>query len=177
MAKVGIFFGTDTGNTRKIAKQLATKIGAAIADKPVNINKANVEDLLAYDVLLLGSPTYGDGELPGLSSGNQNESWEEFLPTLVGSDFSGKKVALFGLGDQEGYPDNFVDALGFLYDAFSDCGAEMIGLTSCTGYEFSRSNALIDERFAGLVLDEDNQKDQTEARVDAWLADIAASWA
>lgn len=177
MAKVGIFFGTDTGNTRKIAKQIATKIGADIADKPVNINKANVEDLLAYEVLILGSPTYGDGELPGLTSGNQNESWEEFLPTLQGSDFSGKKIAFYGLGDQAGYPDNFVDALGFLYDAFSDCGAEIIGLTSREGYEFNRSNALIDDRFAGLVLDEDNQKDQTEARVDAWMADIAASWA
>lgn len=176
MAKVGIFFGTDTGNTRKIAKQIAKELGD-IADKPVNINKATVDDLLAYDVLILGSPTYGDGELPGLTSGNQNESWEEFLPTLVGADFSAKTVALYGLGDQEGYPGNFVDALGFLYDAFSDCGANIVGLTSAEGYTFDRSTALVDDRFAGLVLDEDNQKELTEGRLKAWLEDIASSWA
>lgn len=86
MAKVGIFFGTDTGNTRKFAKTIASKLGD-VADKPVNINKASVDDLLAYDVLILGSPTYGEGELPGLSAGHDNESWEEFLPTLAGADF------------------------------------------------------------------------------------------
>ncbi len=75
----------------------------------MNIKKASVDDLLNYDVLILGSPTYGDGELPGLTTGNQNESWEEFLPTLSGADFSGKTVALFGLGDQVGYGDNFVE--------------------------------------------------------------------
>ena len=114
MAKVGIFFGTDTGNTRKVAKKIATQLGETIADKPVNIQKASVDDLLAYDVLILGSPTYGDGELPGLTSGAQAESWEEFLPTLAGTDFSSKTIALFGLGDQAGYADNFVDAIGII---------------------------------------------------------------
>ena len=114
MAKVGIFFGTDTGNTRKFAKKMAQQLSETIADKPVNINKASVDDLLAYDVLILGTPTYGEGELPGLSSGAQTESWEEFLPTLTGADFSGKTIALYGLGDQAGYADNFVDALGML---------------------------------------------------------------
>ncbi len=99
MSKVGIFFGTDTGNTRKVAKSIHKQLGDGVADKPVNIQKASVDDLLNYDVLILGSPVDGDGELPGLSSGNQNESgWEEFLPTLSGADFSGKTVALFGLG-------------------------------------------------------------------------------
>ncbi len=133
MAKVGIFFGSDTGNTRKVAKAIHKQLGDAIADKPVNIRNATVDDLLAYDVLILGSPTYGDGELPGLSSGNQNESWEEFLPTLADSDFSAKTIALFGLGDQVGYGSNFVDALGFLFDAFSDVGANFIGFTSTEG--------------------------------------------
>jgi flavodoxin I len=175
MAKVGIFFGTDTGNTRKFAKQIATKLGDA-ADKPVNINKASVDDLLAYDVLILGSPTYGDGELPGLSAGHDNESWEEFLPTLAGADFSGKTVALYGLGDQEGYPGNFVDALGFLYDAFADCGANIVGMTSSAGYTFKKSKALLGDQFVGLALDEDNQKDQSEARLSDWLASISSAW-
>ena len=176
MAKVGIFFGTDTGNTRKFAKKMAQQLSETIADKPVNINKASVDDLLAYDVLILGTPTYGEGELPGLSSGAQTESWEEFLPTLTGADFSGKTIALYGLGDQAGYADNFVDALGMLYDAFSDCGAKIIGFTSCDGYEFNRSKAQIDDKFVGLVLDEDNQKELSPARLDDWLAAINSAW-
>ncbi|MDD4914088.1 MAG: flavodoxin [Methylococcales bacterium] len=175
MAKVGIFFGTDTGNTRKVAKTIHKQLGD-MADKPVNIQKATVDDLLAYDVLILGSPTYGEGELPGLSSGNQNESWEEFLPTLVGADFSGKTVALYGLGDQVGYGDNFVDALGFLFDAFSDVGAKIVGMTSTEGYDFNRSKGLLDDQFVGLVLDEDNQKEMTDARLDDWLATISPAW-
>ncbi|MDD5216114.1 MAG: flavodoxin [Methylococcales bacterium] len=175
MAKVGIFFGTDTGNTRKFAKKIAQQLGDAIADKPVNISKASVEDLLAYDMLILGSPTYGDGELPGLSSGVQ-ESWEEFLPQLAGADFSGKTIALYGLGDQAGYADNFVDAIGILYDTFSCCNAKFIGFTSCEGYEFNRSKAQMDDKFVGLVLDEDCQKELSEQRLMAWLSEISAAW-
>ena len=176
MAKVGIFFGTDTGNTRKVAKTIHKQLGDEIADKPVNIRNATLDDLLAYDVLILGSPTYGEGELPGLSSGNQNESWEEFLPTLAGSDFSGKTIALYGLGDQVGYGGNFVDALGFIFDAFSDVGANFVGFTATEGYDFSQSKALLDNQFVGLVLDEDNQKELSEDRLNTWLAAISPTW-
>ncbi|MGD0959667.1 MAG: flavodoxin [Methylomonas sp.] len=176
MAKVGIFFGSDTGNTRKVAKAIHKQLGDDVADKPVNIRNANVDDLLAYDVLILGSPTYGDGELPGLSSGIQNESWEEFLPTLSGANFAGKTIALFGLGDQVGYGDNFVDALGFLFDAFSDVGAEFIGFTSTEGYDFNRSKAILNDQFLGLVLDEDNQKELTDDRLSNWLTAISPAW-
>ncbi len=174
MAKVGIFFGTDTGNTRKVAKTIAKHLGDAVG-KPDNIKNVSVDDLLAYDVLILGSPTYGDGELPGLTAGTSTESWEEFLPNLSGADFSGKTIALYGLGDQAGYPDNFVDAIGMLYDAFSDVGASFIGFTSTEGYDYNRSKAVLDDQFVGLVLDEDNQKELTEGRLLDWLAALAPS--
>lgn len=176
MAKVGIFFGTDTGNTRKVAKTIAKQLGD-VAGKPENIKNVSIDDLLAHDVLILGSPTYGDGELPGLTAGTSTESWEEFMPNLAGADFSGKTIALYGLGDQAGYPGNFVDAMGMLYDAFADCGAKFVGFTSPEGYEFDRSKALFDDQFVGLVLDEDNQKDLSEARLEAWLKQIESSWA
>ncbi len=176
MATVGIFFGTDTGNTRKVAKTIAKQLGE-VAGKPDNIKNVGVDDLLAYDVLILGSPTYGDGELPGLTAGTSTESWEEFLPNLSGADFSGKTIALYGLGDQAGYPGNFVDAIGMLYDAFADCGAQFIGFTSTKGYEFDRSKAVLADQFVGLVLDEDNQKDLTEGRLADWLKQIESSWA
>ena len=176
MAKVGIFFGTDTGNTRKVAKTIAKHLGD-IAGKPDNIKNVSVDDLLAFDVLILGSPTYGDGELPGLTAGTSTESWEEFLPNLSGADFSGKTIALYGLGDQAGYPGNFVDAIGMLYDAFADCGAQFTGFTSTEGYEFDRSKAVLDDQFVGLVLDEDNQKELSEGRLTDWLKQIESSWA
>jgi len=98
MAKVGVFFGTDTGNTRRIAKDIITTLGSDIAAKPVNIRNAEVADLQAYDTLIVGTPTYGEGQLPGLSTGNATASWEEFLPTLAGQDFSDKKWQFMGWG-------------------------------------------------------------------------------
>lgn len=175
MANVGIFFGTDTGNTRKVAKTIAKQLGD-IAAKPENIKNVGVDELLAFDVLILGSPTYGDGELPGLTAGTSTESWEEFMPYLSGADFSGKTIALYGLGDQAGYPANFVDAMGMLYDAFADCGANFVGFTDTDGYEFDRSKAVLDGQFVGLVLDEDNQKELSETRLNDWLTAIASAW-
>ena len=168
MGKIGIFFGSDTGNTRRVAKSIAKKLGED-ADAPVNVNKASVEDLLKYDALILGTPTLGDGELPGLDSGGSAESWLEFLPKLKGVDLSGKVVALFGLGDQEGYGHEFVDALIFIYDQVVECGAKVVGAWPTDGYTFEASKAVVNDEFVGLVIDHDNQKDQTDERVDEWL--------
>jgi flavodoxin I len=138
MGKIGIFFGSDTGNTRRVAKTIAKKLGDD-ADAPVNVAKATVDDLLKYDALILGTPTLGDGELPGLTSGGSAESWEEFLPQLQGVDLSGKVVALFGLGDQEGYGHEFVDALIFIYEQIIECGATVVGAWPTEGYSFEAS--------------------------------------
>lgn len=175
MAKIGIFFGTDTGNTRRIAKDISTALGSSAA-KPVNVRNANVSDLQAYEVLILGTPTYGEGLLPGLSTGNPTESWEEFLPKLVGQDFSGKKVAIYGLGNQKSYPNEFIDAAFYLYQAFTECGATIIGDWSVEGYNFKASKALIDGRFVGLALDQENQKDLTPERLAIWLKMLAQFW-
>jgi flavodoxin I len=176
MAKVGIFFGTDTGNTRRVAKDIATTLGSAVAAKPVNIRTASVTDLLAYDTLILGTPTYGEGLLPGLSTGNATESWEEFLPTMAGQDFSGKKVAIYGLGNQKSYPTEFIDAVFYLYQQFKECGATLIGEWATEGYIFQNSKAVVDGSFVGLALDQENQKDLTPDRLDTWLKILAKAW-
>lgn len=170
MARTGIFFGTDTGRTRKIAKQIARKLGDLV-DDPVNVNKAQPEDLLKYDALILGTPTYGEGALPGLEFGSQ-ESWHEFLPKLEGLDFTGKTIALFGLGEQEKYPDVFVDAMGTLHDALLARGATFIGAWPTEGYKFNASTAVDDDQFVGLALDLINQGGLTDERVEGWLARI-----
>lgn len=171
MAKIGIFFGTDTGRTRLIAKQIAKKLGDAAA-VPLNIGRATLADFLAYDALILGSPTLGDGMLPGESTGLNQPSWEEFLPQLANSDLSGKTIALFGLGDQKKYPDEFVDAIGILHETLADLGAQMIGRWPSEDYNFTASRAVEGDEFLGLALDQHHQALLTESRIDTWLAQI-----
>jgi len=171
MAKIGIFFGTDTGRTRLIAKQMAKKLGDA-ADAPVNIGRATLADFLAYEALILGSPTLGDGELPGQSVGLSQPSWEEFLPQLAGADLSGKVIAIYGLGDQKKYPDEFVDAIGLIHDVVVAAGARVIGRWPVAGYEFNISQAQDGEHFLGLAIDQINQPLLTEERVNSWLEQI-----
>lgn len=171
MGKIGIFFGTDTGRTRLVAKQIARKLGDAAA-MPVNIGRTTLADFLAHDRLIVGSPTLGDGELPGASTGLAQPSWEEFLPQLAGVDLSGKMIAIFGLGDQKKYPDEFVDAIGILHDVFAASGATVVGRWPVAGYEFSASQAVDGDHFLGLALDQHHQPLLTEGRLDAWLAQI-----
>ncbi|MBK1690912.1 flavodoxin [Ectothiorhodospira mobilis] len=173
MAHVGVFFGTTSGNTRKVAKMIQKRFGEAWIDKPKNVNRVTADEIAAYDRLILGTPTMGSGQLPGRSADCEEESWEEFLPELEAIDFSGKTVALFGLGDQLGYPDEFVDGLMELYEVVTERGGRVVGAWPAQGYTFRQSQALVDGHFVGLALDQDNQGDQTEARLEAWLRQIA----
>jgi flavodoxin I len=163
MAKIGLFYATDTGNTRKVAKMIKRHFEEGVVDL-YNVEKAAAEDLQRYDALIFGTPTLGDGELP--------ETLQAFLPALESVDLSAKTVALFGLGDQIGYPDEFVDALGILYKKLKKLGVKPVGAWPTEGYEFERSKALVDGEFVGLVIDQDNQEDVTEERVEEWVEQI-----
>ena len=171
MDKIGIFFGTDTGRTRLVAKQIAKKLGDTAA-APVNIGRTTLADFLAYDHLIVGSPTLGDGMLPGESCGLSQPSWEEFVPQLAAADLTGKSIAIFGLGDQKKYAHEFVDAIGILHDAFVARGARVVGRWPTAGYDFEASQAVDGDEFLGLALDQHHQPVLTEARIDTWLAQI-----
>ena len=171
MKKIGIYFGTDTGTTRLMAKKMAKKIGD-VADKPLNVNRTEVEAFLSHDALILGTPTYGINQLPGRSTDIEAGSWEEFLPELENIDFTGKTIALFGLGDQEKYSDRFLDSMIFLYRFFSERGATIIGQWPVEGYTFEHSQAVVDGQFVGLALDQSRQGLLTEERIDQWLSQI-----
>ncbi|MBL0166549.1 MAG: flavodoxin [Propionivibrio sp.] len=173
MARIGIFFGTETGRTRLIAKQIAKKMGA-VAAAPVNIGRTTLADFLAHDALILGSSTLGEGQLPGLSVGLSQPSWEEFLPQLEGADLTGKTVAIYGLGDQKKYPNEFVDAIGLIHAALRAGGARVVGRWPSTGYEFTASQSVVGDHFLGLALDQINQPLLTEERLDTWLTQIQA---
>lgn len=176
MPRIGVFYGSNTGNTRRVAKMIKKRFDDDTMAAPMNINKATADDLAAYPLLILGTPTLGDGQLPGRSSDCDEESWEEAMERLDGVDLSGRTVALFGLGDQVGYPNEFVDALMEVHDFVVDRGARVVGSWPTEGYKFKHSRAVVDGRFVGLAIDMDNQKDQTEARVEAWLKSIASDF-
>lgn len=171
MDRIGIFFGTDTGRTRRVAKSIARKLGDR-AGVPVNVGRCTPADLLKHRALILGSPTYGEGELPGRATGMQTDSWAEFLPGLRGLDLTGIVVAIYGLGEQEKYPGHFVDGIAAIHDVVTAAGAKVVGATSPEGYAFSRSAALREGRLLGLALDPVAQDGLTEARIDAWLAEV-----
>jgi flavodoxin I len=151
---------------------MARKLGDEVCDKPLNVNRISVEDLLKYDALILGTPSYGEGDLPGVATGVKNGSWQEFLPQLAQADLTGKRIALYGLGNQEKYPERFASSLFPLYSQLKTCGADIVGATSTEGYEFKYSKAVIDGKFIGLVLDQNYQALLSEERMDNWLAMI-----
>lgn len=173
MARIGIFFGSTSGKTRKVAKMIKKRFDDEVLAEPVNIKKAMPEDLAPYQFLIFGTPTMGDGQLPGLGAECDEESWEEALGRLADVDFRGKVVAIFGLGDQLGYPSQFVDAMIEIHDFVVDRGGRVVGAWPTAGYEFSVSLSVLDDKFVGLALDLDNQSDMTEDRLDAWLKLLA----
>jgi flavodoxin I len=159
MSKIGIFYGSSGGNTEGVAKNIAKKLGVGAGDI-YDVCKARASDLSAYDVLLFGSSTWGLGDL--------QDDWEDFIRTVASADLSGKKVALFGCGDSSSYSDTFCDAMGKIYQAVKD-KATVIGFTDTDGYSFDASESVVNGRFAGLALDEDNEGNLTEERIDRWI--------
>lgn len=163
MAKIGLFFASDTGNTRKVAKMIKKQFEEGEVELH-NVKDAPADKVKAYDALIFGTPTLGDGELP--------DTLAEFLPALESVDLANKTVALFGLGDQAGYPDEFVDAMGILYKKLKKLGVSPIGAWPTDGYEFEKSKAVVDGEFVGLVIDQDNQSDLTAERLEEWLEQV-----
>jgi len=173
MPKIGLFFSSSTGNTRRIAKAIKKRFDDDTMAEALNVNKASAELVASYSHLILGTSTLGAGALPGLSTDCMGGGWEEFLPQLVDVDFSGKTVALFGLGNQDKYPDEFVDAMGEIYHFVVARGAKVVGQWPADDYNFISSKALVNDEFVGLALDQENQKLLTDARLEAWLKLIA----
>lgn len=160
MKKVGLFYGEGTAKTARIAKEIQKAFGDIKVDL-IAVENAWAKDFTSYENIIIGTSTWFDGELP--------DYWDEMVPVLNDIDLKGKKVAIFGLGDQVDYPDNFADAIGILADIFISRGATLVGLTSTEGYTFSQSRAMYKNQFAGLVLDIENQSNKTTKRISDWV--------
>jgi len=162
----GVYYSTSTGNTETIAGYISEAVGSGDAEE---IGDASDDAITGADYLIVGAPTWHtDAE-----SERSGTTWDEWLyETLPNLDMDGKKVAIFGCGDQESYGDYYCDAAGELYDQFKAKGATIFGMTSTDGYNHAASKAEVDGKFVGLMCDEDNQYDDSEPRAQAWVAQL-----
>jgi flavodoxin I len=167
MNKTAIIYSYNTKKTGKIAELIKEEFGDEKLE-PVNAEEITEELFLSFDQLIMGVPTWFDGELPNY--------WDEFVPALEEMDLKGKKIALFGLGDQKGYPENFLDGVGIMAEILEMQGATLVGFTSTDGYEFENSRAVRGEQFAGLAIDYENQGSMNKERVAAWVGQLKSEF-
>jgi flavodoxin I len=157
MSKTIVVYGSSTGTCESIAQTIGQKTGAEV----IEVVNLSAEQLEGADNILLGTSTWGGGEL--------QDDWYDGVKTVRQTNLSGKKVAIFGCGDSASYSDSFCSGMKELYDAAQAAGATLVGEVSTEGYTYDDSEAVVDGKFVGLALDEENEGDKTEARIDAWL--------
>jgi flavodoxin II len=164
-APIGLFYGSSTCYTEIAGEKIRNTLGGASVDF-FNITETPIITAQFYDYIIFGIPTWDYGEL--------QEDWEDIWDDLNEVDFSGKKVALYGLGDQIGYPEWFQDALGYLHSKVIARGAIACGYWPRAGYEFEGSKALTPDGnfFVGLALDDENEFAKTDARIQQWCAQV-----
>jgi flavodoxin I len=160
MTKIGIFYGSTTGNTEKAADLIRKAFGEGNADV-YNVDVTEQSDVEKYQYLVFGVSTWGVSDL--------QDDFEDFMDILDPVDFSGKKVAIFGLGDQSTYTDSFVDAIGILYDRLKKKGVKIVGFVPRKGYSFTSSMALVKDQLVGLAIDEEFESNLTGQRVSEWV--------
>ena len=137
----GIFYGSTTGATEAVAQDIARMLG--IPDSDIhNVAETSPDAVAPYDFLILGSSTWGCGEL-------QDD------------------VALFGCGDSNSYPDTFCDAIGHLFEALKQTGCTFKGSYIPEGYGVINSLICNEGQFLGLAVDE-SDPGKTDSRIAAW---------
>ena len=163
--KIGLFYGSTTCYTEMTAEKIRAFIGDDLVDIH-NVKTTSLTEMANYDLLLLGISTWDFGEI--------QEDWSAIWQQLPQSPLAGKVVALFGLGDQEGYGEWYLDAMGMLHDEIAPLGATLIGYWPNDGYDFDASKALTADgsQFVGLALDEDSQYELSDARIEAWCEQV-----
>ena len=158
-----VIYGSSTGTCQEIAETIASKLGADIIDAA----SLNADAIASHDNLILGTSTWGAGEM--------QDDWYDGIKVLKSANLEGKTVALFGCGDSESYPDTFVGGMAELYNVVKNVGACVIGGVSTNGYTFDESESVVDGKFVGLALEEVNEDDKTDERINAWVAEIQPS--
>lgn len=171
MADILLVFGTDTGNTEEVAEKIQEQFSnAGHVVEIMDVNDCSIERINDADICIFGCPTWDFGGI--------QEDWEEFQPELEACDLNGKKVALYGLGDQFGYGDFFIDAVGWLHEIVQPMGADIKGYWPVEGYDFTESRGLSPCRtfFYGLAVDEDQQFELSDSRIATWVTQLISEF-
>lgn len=157
MSKTIVVYGSTTGTCESIAQTLGDQLGAEV----INVSDLTANQLAEADNIVLGTSTWGAGEL--------QDDWYDGVNVVKSGNLSGKRVALFGCGDSASYSDTFCGGMKELYDAAVAAGATVVGAVPTDGYTFDDSDAVVDGQFVGLALDDVNEDDKTSERISAWL--------
>ncbi|MEZ9057067.1 flavodoxin FldB [Vibrio pelagius] len=168
--KIGLFYGSTTCYTEMAAEKIRGIIGEDLVDIH-NVKETPLSLMADYDLLLLGISTWDFGEI--------QEDWNEIWGDLATTPVKGKVVALFGLGDQEGYGEWFLDAMGLLHDELKTVGADFVGYwPNDDSYTFEASKALTEDQsqFVGLALDEDSQYELSDERIAVWVEQVLVEY-
>jgi flavodoxin I len=160
MENIGLFYSFNSIKTAKVAEKIRNALSEYNIEN-INVEDANEKSLDGYKFIIFGVPTWFDGELPNY--------WDEYLPAFEERDLSGKKLAIFGLGDQINYQENFCDAIGIIADFFEKRGVMIVGKFPVEGYSFEGSKAVQNNEFLGLPLDQENQARLTNGRIEKWV--------
>ncbi len=159
-----IIYSFNSNKTAKAGEKIAEAFGNQLKIESLNAEEITEDIFLKHDQLILGVPTWFDGELPNY--------WDEFVPALEDMNLKGKIIAIFGLADQLGYPENFADGLGIMANLLRDRGAKIVGYTEIDDYSFESSKAVLDNKFQGLVLDQENQARKSKKRIEDWVQSL-----
>jgi flavodoxin I len=160
MPETGLFFSSSTGNCQTIARIITNCFKPhAVEVHDVMHTKGSLID--NYKNLIFGIPTWSKSKI--------HEDWQDFLPQVPIGLLKRKKIAIYGSADQRTYPDNFADGMGILYLWLLEHQGRIVGSWPTTGYAFRRSQAMVNGKFIGLVLDEDVQPHLTKTRVAQWV--------
>ncbi len=164
MEKIAIIYSFNSTKTAKAAEKIKEAFGPDFNIVPINAEELTEELFLSFKYLILGVPTWFDGELPNY--------WDEFVPAIEDLNLKGKTIAIFGLGNQVEYPENFGDAVGIMAKLVQEKGADIIGKTSASGYNFELSKALESDNFVGLILDQETQPRLSKERIENWVSEL-----
>ena len=165
MDKIAVLYGPSGGNTEKAARLVAKAFGDDLADLKL-IREIQEGDLIPYSKLIFGGPTVGTHTW---SDPNQKNDWDLFMTRLYKMNLNGKSCAVFGLGDQVSYSFKFVDDIGIIADQIVQAGGRLVGMVDPAGYAFDESKAFRNGKFVGLPLDEDNEPELTQDRINRWV--------
>ena len=159
-----VIFGSSTGTCEDLANRIASAMGVD-SSNVYNVADLTEEIVNKYDRLILGSSTWGCGDL--------QDDWFTGIETLKSMDLSGKQVGLFSFGDSSSYSDTFCNAMGTLYDELQNTGATFVGTGFSTDdYGFDDSTAVRDGAWVGLALDEINEDFKTDERIKKWVSTL-----